>query len=212
MLTIGGDAGTGGVGGPVNVSNSGLITSYGDHAAGVQAQSIGGGGGKGGAAVAFNVGSVIPTASVAVGGQGGDGGAGGNVSVINKGQVTTYGADAYGVNIHSIGGGGGNGGIAAARAVNISGDPDIPAISLSASIGGKGGSGNTAGTVGLGNSGLITTAGDGAIGVMAQSIGGGGGNGGDSTAASYSFGQQDTVAISLAVAVGGAGGYRRHGW
>ena len=206
MLTIGGDAGRGGVGGPVNVINSGLITSYGDHAAGVQAQSIGGGGGKGGAAVAFNVGSVIPTASVAVGGQGGDGGAGGNVSVTNKGQVTTYGADAYGVNIHSIGGGGGNGGMAAARAVNISGDPEIPAISLSASIGGKGGSGNTAGTVGLDNSGLITTAGDGAIGVMAQSIGGGGGNGGDSTAASYSAGPQDGVAISLAVAVGGAGG------
>src|ERR671912_441185 len=78
-------------------------------------------------------------------------------------------------------GGGGNGGIAAARAVNISGDPEIPAISLSASIGGKGGAGNTAGTVGLGNSGLITTAGDGAVGVMAQSIGGGGGNGGGST-------------------------------
>ena len=206
MLTIGGDAGGGGVGGPVNVINSGLITSYGDHAAGVQAQSIGGGGGKGGAAVAFNVGSVIPTASVAVGGRGGGGGPGGNVSVINKGQVTTYGADAYGVNIHSIGGGGGNGGMAAARAVNISGDPEIPAISLSASIGGKGGAGNTAGTVGLGNSGLITTAGDGAIGVMAQSIGGGGGNGGDSTAASYSAGPQDGVAISLAVAVGGAGG------
>ena len=136
----------------------------------------------------------------------GIGGAGGNVSVINKGQVTTYGADAYGVNIHSIGGGGGNGGMAAARAVNISADPEIPAISLSASIGGKGGAGNTAGTVELGNSGLITTAGDGAIGVMAQSIGGGGGSGGDSTAASYSAGPQDGVAISLAVAVGGAGG------
>ena len=96
--------------------------------------------------------------------------------------------------------------MAAARAVNISGDPEIPAISLSASIGGKGGTGNTAGTVALGNSGLITTAGDGAIGVMAQSIGGGGGNGGDSTAASYSAGPQGGVAISLAVALGGAGG------
>jgi hypothetical protein len=64
--------------------------------------------------------------------------------------------------------------------------------------------GNTAGTVGLVNSGLITTAGDGAIGVMAQSIGGGGGNGGDSTAASYSGGTKGSIAISLAVAVGGA--------
>ncbi len=206
LLTIGGNAGAGGVGGTVNVNNSGLITSYGDHAGGVQAQSIGGGGGKGGAAVAFNVGSVIPTVSVAVGGQGGVGGTGGNVSVTNKGQITTYGADAYGVNIHSIGGGGGHGGMAAARAVNISGDPEIPSISLSAAIGGKGGSGNTAGTVALGNSGLITTAGDGAVGVMAQSIGGGGGNGGDSTAASYSAGPQGGVAISLSVAVGGAGG------
>ena len=71
LLTIGGDAGGGGIGGTVNVTNSGLITSYGDHAAGVQAQSIGGGGGKGGAAVSFNAGSVIPTVSVAVGGRGG---------------------------------------------------------------------------------------------------------------------------------------------
>ncbi|MET0745371.1 MAG: hypothetical protein ABWY78_18515, partial [Microvirga sp.] len=206
LLTIGGDAGGGGIGGPVNVRNTGLITSYGDHAVGVQAQSIGGGGGKGGSAVSLNVGSVIPTASVAVGGRGGDGGTGGDASVTNTGQITTYGADAYGVNIHSIGGGGGNGGMAAARAVNISGDPEIPSISLSAAVGGQGGSGNTAGIVALGNAGLITTAGDGAIGVMAQSIGGGGGNGGDSTAASYSAGPQGGVAISLSTAIGGAGG------
>ena len=41
--------GVAGTGGPVTVVNKSLITSYGDHASGIQAQSIGGGGGKGGA-------------------------------------------------------------------------------------------------------------------------------------------------------------------
>ena len=78
------------------------------------------------------------------------------------------------------------GGAAAARAVDLSPNKDVPAISISVATGGQGGSGNTGGKVRLNNSGLIATAGDVAIGVMAQSIGGGGGTGGDSTAASYS--------------------------
>ena len=82
----------------------------------------------------------------------------------------------------------------------------VPAISISVATGGNGGAGNTGGAVRLDNSGLITTAGDGAIGVMAQSIGGGGGAGGDSTAASYSGGSQGGVSVSVAVAVGGSGG------
>lgn len=204
-MTIGGDAGGGGIGGLVQVTNGSLITSYGDHAAGIQAQSIGGGGGKGGAAFTFTAG-LLPTAAVAVGGRGGSGGPGGNVFVKNTGQVTTYGADATGILIQSIGGGGGTGGAAAARAVDLSPNKDVPAISISVATGGKGGSGNTGGTVGLDNSGMIATAGDGATGVMAQSVGGGGGTGGDSTAASYSGGSQAGVAISVAVAVGGAGG------
>ena len=90
--------------------------------------------------------------------------------------------------------------------MTFSPDPDVPAISISVATGGKGGSGNTGGTVTLDNSGLITTAGDFSIGVMAQSIGGGGGTGGDSTAASYAKGLQDGVSISVSVAVGGSGG------
>ncbi|MGF6230087.1 uncharacterized protein YhjY with autotransporter beta-barrel domain [Inquilinus ginsengisoli] len=204
-MTIGGDAGGGGVGGLVSVANKSLITSYGDHAAGIQAQSIGGGGGKGGAAFTFTAG-FLPVAAIAVGGRGGSGGPAGNVFVSNSGQVTTYGADATGVLIQSIGGGGGTGGAAAARAVDLSPNKDVPAISISVATGGQGGSGNTGGKVALDNSGLIATAGDGAIGVMAQSVGGGGGTGGDSTAASYSGGSQAGVAISVSVAVGGAGG------
>ncbi|WP_429228489.1 hypothetical protein [Inquilinus ginsengisoli] len=204
-MTVGGDAGGGGGGGLVNVTNKSLMTSYGDHAAGIQAQSIGGGGGKGGAAFTFAA-NALPTAAVAVGGRGGSGGPAGNVSVSNTGQVTTYGADATGILIQSIGGGGGTGGAAAARAVDLSPSKEVPAISISVATGGQGGAGNTGGQVELDSNGLIATAGDGAIGVMAQSVGGGGGTGGDSTAASYSGGPQAGVTISLAVAVGGAGG------
>ncbi|MGO1080838.1 beta strand repeat-containing protein, partial [Inquilinus sp. CA228] len=204
-MTIGGDAGGGGGGGLVNVTNKSLITSYGDHAAGIQAQSIGGGGGKGGSAFTFAA-NALPTAAVAVGGRGGSGGPAGDVAVSNTGQVTTYGADATGILIQSIGGGGGTGGAAAARAVDLSPSKEVPAISISVAMGGKGGAGNTGGQVALDSNGLIATAGDGAIGVMAQSVGGGGGTGGDSTAASYSGGPQAGVTISLAVAVGGAGG------
>ncbi|MCW8085269.1 autotransporter outer membrane beta-barrel domain-containing protein [Sabulicella glaciei] len=204
-MAIGGDSGGGGRGGAVTVNNAALITSYGSHAAGVQAQSIGGGGGKGGAAFTFNVG-VLPTAAVAVGGRGGGGGPAGDVSLTNSGQITTYGSDAPGVFLQSIGGGGGSGGAAAARAVDFAPSKEVPAVSISVATGGQGGAGNTAGTVTLDNSGLITTAGHGAFGVIAQSIGGGGGAGGDSTAASYSNGPQGGLSVSVSVAVGGKGG------
>ena len=206
-LTIGGDAKGGGNGGNVTVANTALITSYGDHATGLQAQSVGGGGGKGGSAFTFN-GSLIPVGSVAVGGLGAQGGLGGDVLVTNKAQITTYGADATGVLVQSIGGGGGSGGAAAARAVSLSPSGDVPAISVSVAVGGHGGTGNSAGTATLNNadSGLITTAGDGAIGIIAQSIGGGGGSGGDSTAASYSGAKAGGITVSVSVALGGTGG------
>ena len=204
-LAIGGDSGGGGSGGNLTVGNQALVTTYGDHASGLEVQSIGGGGGKGGSAFSFNVGA-LPTAAVSVGGRGGGGGPAGSVSVTNKGQIATYGPDAPAVQLQSIGGGGGSGGAAVARAVALAPDKRIPAVSISVATGGSGGSGNTGGRVTLDNSGLITTAGDGAIGVIAQSIGGGGGSGGDSTAASYSGSREGGIAISVAVAVGGTGG------
>ncbi len=204
-IVIGGNAGTGGDGGTVDVRSGGLVTTFGDHAAGIQAQSIGGGGGKGGSVTNFSA-SPVPTAAVSIGGQGGSGGAGGAVSVENSSQVATYGTDAIGVLMQSIGGGGGTGGSAAANAVSLSPSKYIPAVSITVALGGSGGNGGSGSTVRLNNSGLITTGGDGGIGVMAQSVGGGGGNGGDSSAASYSNGKQSAVNISVAVAVGGSGG------
>ena len=204
-MVVGGDAGNGSGSGGVTVNTGALITTYGDHAAGLQAQSIGGGGGKAGSALSF-ITTVGPSASVSVGGRGGSGGAAGEVQAVNTGQITTYGADAPGVLMQSIGGGGGSGGAAAARAVSLAVGKYIPAVSIAVATGGAGGSGNTGGKVSLTNSGLIATAGDAAFGVMAQSIGGGGGTGGDATGAAYSTGVLGTVSISVGVGVGGSGG------
>ena len=205
ILTVGGDAAGGGGSRYVEVDSAALVTTYGDHAAGIMAQSIGGGGGKGGSATAFNVG-VLPLASIAVGGRGGGGGPADPAFITSSGQVTTYGPDAYGLIAQSVGGGGGAGGAAAARTVALSPDKRIPAVSISVALGGKGGGGNTGDTAGVTNSSLVTTAGEGATAMVAQSIGGGGGVGGDSTAVAYSGGAQGGIKISVATAVGGSGG------
>lgn len=204
-LTIGGDAGGGGAAGAVEIASDGLITSYGDHAAGLHAQSIGGGGGKGGTAVSFDV-AAVPAASVAIGGQGGSGGPASTASASSTGQVTTYGSDAWGIVAQSVGGGGGSGGAAAARVVSIAVGQSVPAISVSVALGGKGGSGNTGAAATASNSGIVTTAGEGAFALAAQSVGGGGGLGGDATAASYSGGPNAGLTVSFALAVGGSGG------
>jgi hypothetical protein len=204
-MVIGGDAHGGGAGGQVTIDSGALVTTYGDHAAGIKAQSIGGGGGNGGNATTFNAFAFL-SGALAIGGRGGGGGPAGPVSLTNTGQISTYGSDAEGVLLQSIGGGGGSGGSAIARAVALSPSPDIPAISVSVAIGGAGGAGNTGGNVSLDNSGLITTAGDGAVGVFAQSVGGGGGAGGDATAASYSASATKGASISVSVALGGSGG------
>ncbi|WP_264798091.1 autotransporter outer membrane beta-barrel domain-containing protein [Acidocella aminolytica] len=204
-LTIGGKGGNGGLAKNVQISNDGLVTSYGDHAAGLQAQSIGGGGGKGGAAVSF-LGGILPTASIAIGGNGGDGGAAADATITNMGQVTTYGSDAYGILAQSIGGGGGSGGASAARVVSLAPGDSVPAVSFALGIGGQGGTGNTGGAASVTNSGIVTTAGEGAYALVAQSVGGGGGAGGDATAASYSGGAASNITVSFSTAIGGGGG------
>jgi hypothetical protein len=196
-LAIGGD----GKGDTVTVDNGGLITTFGDHAGGIAAQSVGGGGGKGGAGVAFSA-NLIATA-VAIGGQGGGGGNGGDVNLTNQDQVTTHGPDAYGLSAQSVSGGG-HGGTAAATAVALSPDPEVPAISVGGGVGGSGGAGGTGGTVELTNDGFIATAGHGSIGLLGQSLGGGGGSGGDSSATAFAAGGGVNIAVN--VAIGGSGG------
>lgn len=149
------------------------------------------------------------------GAQGGKGGNGGRVQVANSdsGTIATWGAGSAGMVAQSIGGGGGNGGIVQAHDANSFNDilgspanlaglldkavswlesgPQIAiskAVSLSVGVttGGNGGDGTSASPFNVRNDGVISTQGDHAPAILAQSVGGGGGNAGmiDSAGAS----------------------------
>jgi hypothetical protein len=191
LVAIGGSGEEGGNGNKVSASNTGNITTKGDGARGIVAQSIGGGGGDGGSGGGI----------VTIGGSGEGGGTGGLVTVSNYGAISTGGDDATGILAQSIGGGGGNGGTATS----------VSAF-FAVAIGGSAGDGGDGGEVDItldssGNSGpsSITTVGDRSYGVLAQSVGGGGGNGGGATAIAAGFGGAVTVAIGGDGGKGGAG-------
>ena len=229
FASVGGKGGAGGSGGLVTVINSGEIRTLGDWSHSLLAQSIGGGGGNGGGSGG---------GWVAVGGDGAAGSHGGNVSVANSGELLTWGIGAQGIHAESIGGGGGTGAGAGALVAGVGGDGgsgsnggnvtvtntgsivthnDLAHSIYAVSIGGGGGSANTAGAMLLslggdgasgGNGGLVnvsnynqlSTLGDGAFGIFAQSVGGGGGNGGGAISVSI------VPNISVGVSVGGDGG------
>ncbi len=90
----------------------------------------------------------------------------------NEGAIATGGSNATGIQAQSIGGGGGNGGDVSSTATGK--------LTITRKLGGTGGTGSTGGSVTVTNdaAGTITTAGAGAHGILAQSIGGGGGTGG----------------------------------
>ncbi|TCT33014.1 autotransporter outer membrane beta-barrel domain-containing protein [Martelella mediterranea] len=187
---VGGSGGQGGDGGTVTFTenSSNYISTKGYNAPGIVLQSIGGGGGTGGAAKSYSTAPLF-SMSFATGGTGGEGGKGGDVYGHSAGTVKTAGTDSPAVVVQSIGGGGGQGGSASAKAMAI-GIPiseSLKSISFSVAVahGGKAGAGGDGGTAqGFVDPGaLIKTYGDGAVGMIVQSIGGGGGQGGDSTAA-----------------------------
>jgi hypothetical protein len=120
-LDMGGRGGDGGgSGGAAVATNAGVILTLGDGANGMTVQTIGGGGGRGGGgAGSAKAGSGNETASfsanVTLGGNGGNGGGAdqSTASGTNSGTILTFGADATGMLVQSIGGGGGDGGTAA---------------------------------------------------------------------------------------------------
>ncbi|NTV69665.1 MAG: hypothetical protein HGA71_05900 [Azonexaceae bacterium] len=200
-VAIGGAGGDGGDSKTVNVTleESSKITTDGERSHAVFAQSIGGGGGNGGFAIAAGAGSGV---QVSIGGKGAGGGAADDVTVNMAGEITTNGANAYGIFAQSVGGGGGSGGFAISGAIGGSG--------LRLSLGGTGGGGGVGKDVYVGTvddpiSGSIHTYGIASHGVVAQSIGGAGGEGG--FAISGSIGGGTTANISL----GGTGGTGNHG-
>ena len=151
----GGGGSTGGNGGGATVNASGAITTTGQYAHGILAQSIGGGGGSAGSVSGL----------FALGGSGAAGGIGATVNVGNSGAITTQGFGANAIEAQSIGGGGGNG-------ANSGG--------LFA-MGGSGSNTTPGGSVTVTNEGVLQTYSSQADGILAQSIGGGGGNGGTSS-------------------------------
>ncbi|MGF6257356.1 uncharacterized protein YhjY with autotransporter beta-barrel domain [Ensifer sp. LBL] len=195
ILSIGGSGGSGNYGGNAQVQNSGVISTGGDAAIGILAQSIGGGGGSGGGAAGI----------ATVGGSGSAGGNGSEAGIfLTGGSVTTRGEMAHAIMAQSIGGGGGNGG----NAIDLS--VGIPALGVGGSASGGGNGGKVCVTnentgdecsTGSGASQVISiaTAGSGAVGVLAQSIGGGGGNGGNATGGDAGLG-------SFQIGGGGGGG------
>jgi len=194
--SVGGAAGAAGSGGQINVTLNGSVTTGGDFASGLVAQSIGGGGGNGGYGKTYS-----PVfLSAAVGGSGGSGGDGGSLTVNNYATITSTGEQSNGLLAQSIGGGGGNGGAANTYQVGF-------LFAAAVSVGGGGGAGGSGGSVTLYNGYHILTGGADAIGMIAQSVGGGGGNGGSALAKSLAIaGDPEIPTISLDVTVGGTGG------
>ncbi len=202
-LAIGGHAGGGGDGNDVEVHNESLITTLGQEAHGIVAQSVGGGGGSGGFAVSGNLGG-SGSLQLALGGDGGLGGKGDLVDVgteLNplQGSIATSGARSYGILAQSVGGGGGDGGFAIAGS-------GVAGTSLNLAFGGDGGGGGEGGTVNVSNLSDISTQGDDAHALVAQSVGGGGGSGGFSLAASYGGGTGMNFSFGGGGGTGNAGG------
>jgi uncharacterized protein YhjY with autotransporter beta-barrel domain len=210
-VAIGGKGGAGGAGGTVDVDNSTDITTVGKASYGIDAQSIGGGGGNGGFAVSGTLGlsESAGQVGVAVGGFGGNGSVGKQVTIGNDRRITTSGVESIGILGQSIGGSGGNGGLA--LSAQLTGATKKSAT-VGVAVGGGGGIGNSAGVVEITNNagGAINTTGFGAHGIEGQSIGGGGGNGGIAMVGQLgvAFGseEQATKTLNVGVAVGGKGG------
>ena len=206
--SVGGSGSNGGHGVDTYVGANGFpINTSGEQSAGIEALSVGGGGGHGGISVSGVV-SESYNASTAVGGKGGTGGAGGSVLAENLGStINTWGDIADGITAMSIGGGGGHGGLAAGEAVS-------GVMAFSTTVGGVGGTGNNGGQVEVFNDNAtsaivggymanITTHGDNAQAIQALSIGGGGGRGGWSAGSALSIGPASSFKVG---GNGGTGG------
>lgn len=208
-VTLGGSGASGGNAGEVNVNQTGTIMTAGDWSKGILAQSIGGGGGKGGTAVGQGADSK-PDLSIAVsaGGSGGAGGDGGAVTITTSDSslVQTQGYSAIGIMGQSIGGGGGFGADGSGSAAGSSGNPGL--ISIGADSDGSGGGAGNGSTVTLSGGGWVQTSGEAAAAIVLQSIGGGGGAAGQGATLSGSLGPADT---SMHLSVGGGSGASGHG-
>ncbi|HSH04474.1 MAG TPA: hypothetical protein VLL52_18330, partial [Anaerolineae bacterium] len=201
-IGIGGETGNGGYGDKVKVVHVGNITTAGSDSFGILAQSIGGGGGNAGFDLPFAY-AYGYSAGFTLGQTGGKGGYGSDVSLFSDGTITTSGYGSFGLLAQSIGNGGGN---SSSTSVTLSVPNDSTAgttHSGSVTIGIEGGEGGHGGNVVLNAGGSVTTQGEKAHAIFAQSVGGGGGNGGSANTAGLTA---KTVAFGMG-GTGGTGGY-----
>src|SRR5262249_34744376 len=157
--------GSGGSANTVTLDNTGAISTTGDTAHAIVAQSIGGGGGTGGLSIAGTLADDTASLALSFGGKGGPGGDAMGVTVTNNATgtgITTTGIDANGIVAQSIGGGGGDGGFSVSG--GISGDS-----SMNFGFGGKGGVGGVGSTVTVDSSSIIHTSGAASDAILAQS-------------------------------------------
>jgi hypothetical protein len=196
-VSIGLDGGVGGRAGNVTLDAEGWVSTDGNNAHAIFAQSVGGGGGNGGSA--NTLGLTANTAALSIGGTGGTGGVSGIINVTSSAGVRTFGDDSVGILAQSIGGGGGTGGMARTGGLKSKVD------GVTVSVGGSGGAGMSSDEVTVTNSGVIITDGEGSHGVLAQSLGGGGGNSGLSINAVLKDAAKE-ASNRLAINVGGSGG------
>ncbi len=171
LFATGGRAGSGGNSNAVTVRNSGTVQTGEDRSTAIFAQSIGGGGGNGGDAIAAS-----ETISVAI----------------------TEGHFATGVLAQSVGGSGGAGGDARVIQVELTSNPmdfipllDLTSLDTTLVFGGTGGEGGNGGDIRVSNKGDVATSGAFSHGIVAQSVGGGGGSGG--SAMTFEFSNTDIV-------------------
>ena len=164
-LTVGTDSapGSNASGSAIAATTSARITTAGSSSPGLVLQSIGGGGVLAGSA----------PISVTAGSQGFGSSSAGPIELINRGAITTVGANSTAVILQSIGGGG---------VYTTSAGGGV--ITLGGSVVGD----NDAGAISLRSSGAITTTDSNAAAIVAQSIGGGGGS---------VFGLEGAVASSI---------------
>ncbi|WP_454672845.1 autotransporter outer membrane beta-barrel domain-containing protein [Achromobacter pestifer] len=178
-----------GNGGNVTVANlGGIINTSGALSFGLLAQSVGGGGGL--VTIDNGAGPVARAANITFGSSSPMIGTGGVVTVTQDvgGSIFTSGTNSHGIVAQSIGGGGGIAGLATQPSLTTLKAVASPAV---------GGDGNT---VNLSIGGMVATSGNGAAGVLAQSVGGGGGLTGDQSSARYT-----TNLIQSAGLTGGEG-------
>ncbi|WP_051439512.1 autotransporter outer membrane beta-barrel domain-containing protein [Bordetella petrii] len=181
-LVLGGSGGDGGNGGAVNVQGTYSIATAGAFSHGIAAQSIGGGGGMAGVndpigVLDFTYEEGEPGVGVRASlgslddGVGGDGGV---VDVSVNGAIQTAGDGSHALVAQSVGGGGGMLGSVADSDAPVTGP--VPPIERVLALGADGElTGGHGGAVALQSGASIVTYGRGAVGVIAQSVGGGGG-------------------------------------